>query len=44
MNMTIDLLRQGLLITLVAVMAGVALLEGIRAVAREWRKVREEGK
>jgi hypothetical protein len=42
--MTIDLLRQGLLATLVAAMAGVALLEAVRVVAREWRKVREEGK
>jgi len=44
MDMTIDLLKQGLLIALVASMAGVALLEGIRVVVREWRKVREEGK
>ena len=44
MDMTIDLLKQSLLITLVIFMAGVSSLVAGRVMAREWRKVREEGK
>jgi len=44
MDMKIVVLRKGLLIAMVTVMASVSLLVAGRAMAREWRKVREEGK